>query len=95
MLNAVADRRRIAADPRDDVDDYLTVDLNLRREGLAGKLDLGLIVRNLFDEDVREPSLYVPGFPQRGTNGRGPTRFIPGDLPQAGFAAFVELRYRL
>ncbi len=28
----------------------------------------------------------VPGFP---------TRFIPGDLPQAGFGAFVELRYRM
>ncbi len=86
VLNAVAGRRRVFIDPREEIGDDLTVDVTLRREGIAGKLDCGLIVRNLFDEDVREPSLYVPGFP---------TRFIPGDLPQAGLGAFVELRFRL
>jgi hypothetical protein len=32
------------------------VNLNLEREHIAGKLDLGLRVRNLLDENAREPS---------------------------------------
>ncbi len=85
VLNAVAGRQRVFGDPRQEIDDYLTVDVNLRRAGLADKADVGLIVRNLFDEDVREPSVFVPG---------PITRFITDGLPQAGLAAFVELRFR-
>jgi iron complex outermembrane receptor protein len=84
-LNAVADRERVFGDPRPAIDDYATVDLVLRRERIAGHLDLSVLVRNLFDEDVREPSTFVPGLV---------LRFIDNDLPQAGRAAFVELRYR-
>ena len=85
VLNAVADRERVFGDPRPAIDDYATVDLVLRRERIAGHLDLSVLVRNLFDEDVREPSTFVPGLV---------LRFIDNDLPQAGRAAFVELRYR-
>ncbi len=84
VLNAVADRERVFGDPRPPVDDFATVDLVLRREKL-GRFDVGVVVRNLFDEDVREPSSFVPGFF---------TRFIENDLPLAGRAAFVELRFR-
>lgn len=51
-----------------------------------GGLDVGLTVRNLFDEDIREPSNFVPGFLGH---------FITDDLPLAGRAAYFELRYRM
>lgn len=52
----VADRNREAADPRDPVEDYTLLNLNLMREHIAGRLDLGLRVKNLLDENAREPS---------------------------------------
>ncbi len=85
VLNAVADRERVFGDSRPAIDDFATVDLVLRREKL-GRFDVGVVVRNLFDEDVREPSSFIPGFF---------TRFIENDLPMAGRAAFVELRFRM
>ena len=85
VVNAVADRERVAGDPRDDVDDYVTVDMALRRARLIGNLELALVVRNLFDEDVREPSVFVAG---------PIAAFVQDDLPLAGRNAYVELRYR-
>ncbi|MCG2634773.1 MAG: TonB-dependent receptor, partial [Gammaproteobacteria bacterium] len=57
QLNWVADRKRSNADPRSsEVDDFITVDLTLRGDDLIDDWGLSLSVRNLFDEDVREPS---------------------------------------
>jgi iron complex outermembrane receptor protein len=55
-LRWIADRNREPMDPRPPVDDYTLVNLNLEREHIAGRLDLGLRVRNLLDENAREPS---------------------------------------
>ncbi|HVK93829.1 MAG TPA: TonB-dependent receptor [Noviherbaspirillum sp.] len=79
-LNRVADRRRESGDSRPQIADYTTVDLSLRREKLAGDWDVSAMVRNLFDEDAREPS-FAPGN-------------IPFDLPLPGRALYVELRHR-
>jgi len=85
VATAVADRERVAGDPRPPVDDYATVDLIVRRKKLPGKLEATLLARNLFDATVLEPSFYVPGpLP----------RYIPGDLPLAGRSFLVELRWR-
>ena len=79
QLNRVADRRREASDDRPEIDDYTTVDLTLRREGGRGGWELALSLRNLFDENAREPG------PADGT--------IPNDLPLAGRSAYLEAQY--
>ncbi|PWF55334.1 TonB-dependent receptor [Massilia glaciei] len=57
-LNHVADRRREPDDTRPQLADYTTLDMSLRR--LAGAWELRATVLNLFNRDVREPSL-APG----------------------------------
>ena len=54
----IADRNREPLDPRDAVDDYTIANLNLEKQNLFERLDLGLRVRNLFDEGASEPSPY-------------------------------------
>lgn len=78
QLNWVADRKRAAGDNRPAVDNYATFDFTLRYL-LMNNLEFSLIGKNVFDEDVREPS-PAPGF-------------IPNDLPQAGRQVFFEARY--
>lgn len=55
-LRWVADRNREPLDPRDPLDDYTLVNLNIERSRIAGHLDLALRVKNLLDENAREPS---------------------------------------
>jgi type I restriction-modification system DNA methylase subunit len=55
-LRWVADRNREPLDPRDPLDDYTLVNLNIERSHIAGHLDLALRVKNLLDENAREPS---------------------------------------
>ena len=55
----VADRSREPLDPRDDIDDYTLANLNIERQKLFDHLDLGVRVRNLFDENAAEPSPYA------------------------------------
>ena len=85
-VNFVADRDRVAGDPRPEIDDYTTVDLTLRHKGLADHWDFAAGIRNLFDEDAREPS----GGPGPATGG---LIAIPNDLPLAGRSYFAEIRY--
>ena len=54
----IADRNREPLDPRDRIDDYTLASLNLERQNLFDRLDVGLRVRNLFDDNAREPSPY-------------------------------------
>ena len=84
QVNWVADRKREFADPRDDIDDYTWVDLGLRHHIKNLPLSVSLIIRNLFDEDAREPSL----------NG-APAPAIPNDLPLPGIHGFVSVEYRI
>ncbi|MGE5623311.1 MAG: TonB-dependent receptor plug domain-containing protein [Bacillota bacterium] len=80
QLNWVADRKRAAGDARAPVPDYKTVDLTLRSNRGAGQWDFAASVRNLFNADVREPSL-APA--------------IPNDLPMAPRAFYLQAIYRL
>lgn len=70
QLNWVADRKRAAGDLRPDIADYTAVDLTLRTTNRNNRWNFAASVRNLFNADVREPSL-TPG------------TAIPNDLPMA------------
>ncbi|MDH4231865.1 MAG: TonB-dependent receptor, partial [Nitrospirota bacterium] len=73
----VGDRHRAADDTRPDIADYDIVNLTLRRKNILNHWDFAPAVRNLFDEDAREP---------------GPTS-IPDDYPMEGRNFWAELRY--
>jgi len=82
QLNWVGEQKRVAADTREPVSDYTTVDLTLRTKGLWRGLDLSLSVRNLFDDDVWDPSPYSDPMP-----------LIPYDFPMAGRNLVAEVQY--
>ncbi|MDD5329226.1 MAG: TonB-dependent receptor [Sulfuricella sp.] len=82
QLNWVADRARAPGDARPPVPDYRTMDVTLRTAAKKpDRWDIAVSVRNLFDAQVLEPSLF-------------PVQ-IPGDLPQAGRSAWVQLSHGL
>ena len=60
QLNWVGDRQRaVAIAPavqRPAIDDYTLVNLTLRRKNILPDLDASFVIRNLTDEDAREPS---------------------------------------
>ncbi len=78
-FNWVSSRQRSAGDTRPTVAGYRTVDLFLRRTDIFGKGEIGFMVRNLLDQDRREPS------PQA----------IPNDYPLEGrsFSATIKLHF--
>ncbi len=80
QANRIMGRRRTAGDTRPQVPDYTTVDLTVRSPA-KGQWDFSSSVRNLFDADVREPSL-APGL-------------IPNDLPMAPRSLWVQATYKL
>ena len=82
QLNWVADRKRAAGDLRKPIADYTTVDLSLRTMPNKGQWGFAASVRNLFDADVREPSL-------------GPGLQLPNDLPMAPRALTLQATYQL
>ncbi len=79
QINYVGDRRRTFGDKRPAVADYTSVDLSLRSNQLAGHWQLSASIRNLFNADIREPSL-APGA-------------IPNDLPQPRRNAYLQASY--
>lgn len=74
----ISDRPRAPGDPRPSVDDATTVDLVVRREGLAGRFDLAVVVKNALDEDRREPAPLE----------------LPGDIPLEGRSVRLDLSVR-
>jgi outer membrane receptor for ferrienterochelin and colicins len=80
-INHVADRAREPNDTRAQLADYTTTDLSVSRENLFGNWELRATVQNLFDRDVREPSI-APGN-------------IPFDLPMAGRSFNLQLKHKL
>ncbi|HEY0845125.1 MAG TPA: TonB-dependent receptor, partial [Noviherbaspirillum sp.] len=82
QVNHVADRKRVAGDNRQPVPDYTTVDLTLRTEQRKDSWSFAASVRNLFNANVREPSL-APGLS------------IPNDLPMAPRSIYFQLTYLL
>ena len=84
QANRVIDRNRSFDDPRQDVDDYTTVDFTLRKSFLMDQLELSLISKNIFNDDAREPS----------PNGQ-PVPAITNDLPLDRRRIYGEIRYKL
>ena len=82
QANWVMDRNRAGGDLRSDIDNYALIDVTLRRKSLWSGIDVALIVKNLFDENAREPS------PNSDFGA-----FIPDDLPLAGQTIMAEIRY--
>lgn len=80
QLNWVGDRKREPNDTRSKLGDYLLVDLTIRTNNRSNGWDYSFSVRNIFDEDAREPS-PAPGL-------------IPEDLPLPGRSIFAEAIYR-
>jgi len=80
--NRVADRRRAAGDFRPKIPDYTTFDLSLSTNRLFANWDVTIALRNLFNADVREPSL-------------APGTAIPNDLPMAPRSVYVRASYQL
>lgn len=81
QANRVAGRKRPVGDTRPPVADYTTVDLAVRTNHGKRGWEFSAAVKNLFDADVREPSL-APGT-------------IPNDLPMAPRSVYLQLVYRL
>jgi outer membrane receptor protein involved in Fe transport len=81
QLKWVADRKRAAGDTRPNIADYTTLDLALRST-VVKDWEFSAGVRNVFNADVREPSL-------------APGRALPNDLPQAPRAIFLQAVYKL
>ncbi|MEO0332406.1 MAG: TonB-dependent receptor, partial [Bacteroidota bacterium] len=79
QINWVADRERSNTDNRSAIDDYTITDLTLRKNNIYKGLDIALGIRNLFDENAREPSDGL---------------FIQNDFPLEGRNLWLELRYQ-
>jgi iron complex outermembrane receptor protein len=73
----VGDRHRADGDIRPEIKDYDLVNITLRRKNIGRHWDFAVAVRNLFDEEAREPS--QPS--------------IPNDYPMEGRSFWAELRY--
>ena len=73
----VGDRQRAVGDARPAIDDYTLLNLTLRRKNVVPDLDLSIAMRNLTDEDAREPS--------NGT--------IADDYPLESRSVWLELKY--
>jgi iron complex outermembrane receptor protein len=81
QVNYVADRNRPPGDTRPQIPDYTSVDLTLRSERPNQGWDFAASIRNLFDADIREPSLIGSG--------------IIYDLPMPRRSFWLQARYSL
>ena len=81
QINCVMDRKRSAGDTRPPVPDYTTIDLTTRTDRGKDQWNFSVTVHNLFNADVRQPSL-APGL-------------IPNDLPGPGRSLFVQASYKM
>jgi iron complex outermembrane receptor protein len=81
----IAGRHREKGDPRPDIKDYDLVNLTLRRKNIAKHWGFALAIRNVFDENVREPSPYDSAAPAGA--------HIPNDYPMEGRSIYGEGRY--
>jgi len=74
----IGNRHRDEADPRPPIADYNLVNVTLRRLNIFHNWEAAVLVRNVFDENIREPS-PAPGV-------------IPNDIPMEGRSIFGEVR---
>ncbi len=76
--NHVAGRNRAPLDARNEIDDYSTWDAKLNFSPMKSSYRVGLVIKNIFDKDAREPS----------------GEEIPSDYPLEGRSVWVEFDYR-
>ena len=86
QVNRIAGRQRAPGDTREDIADYTTVDLTLHRGSKQNQWNLAFSIRNLLDDEVKEPT----SAPATG----GPAS-IPNDLPMPGRWFLLQARYGL
>ncbi len=77
-VNYVIERDRPPMDTRDELDDYMVVDLTLRSQAFSDQWELAAGVRNLFNSSPEEPT-------EAGLN-------ISNDLPLERRTIFAEFR---
>ncbi len=82
QLNWVADRVRAPGDTRKPIADYKTLDLTLRTTRGINQWDFTASVRNIFNTEVKEPSL-APGLA------------LPNDLPLSRRKIYLQAIYKL
>lgn len=82
QVNWIGERQRAFGDVRPDLGGYTTFDLTLRSLQRKNGWEFVAAIRNLFDQQVLEPSA-APGVA------------IPGDLPQAGRSFYLQANYLL
>lgn len=73
----VGERQRADDDDREAIDNYNFANLTLRKKELFQNVDLAVAARNIFNQEIREPSQSV----------------IRGDYPMTGQAFWVELSF--
>jgi iron complex outermembrane receptor protein len=80
----IGERERTSVDIRENVDAYTLTNLTIRRKNIFEKFDITFAVRNLFDEDVREPGPAPnPPYPPA----------IPNDYSMEGRSFYSEIKY--
>jgi len=77
--NRVSGRVRSVFDTRSAIKDYTLVDFTANWQMQLEPLEMTLIVKNLFDQDAREPTPFG--------------QFIDNDLPLAGRSAYLQISY--
>lgn len=82
QLSWVGRQARAPQDTRPPLEDYITLDISLRKQNVLKKLDISVTAQNIFDVDVKDPSPVG-----------NPTE-IPGDFPLAGVMLLSEIQYR-
>ncbi len=83
QANWVAGRKRVSADTRPAVKDYIAVDLTARCHYIHGTpLEIAASIRNAFNKDIREPSSYT-----------GSAMGVVGDYPQEERSLYIEASY--
>lgn len=80
QVNVIGQQKRAANDARDAVDAYTTVDFTLRKKNNIQPLSFALSVHNVFNADVREPSLASGA--------------IANDYPMAKRSVMAEFNYQ-
>lgn len=84
QINHIGDRQREPADTREKLSDYTTLDLTLGSRKVHTGWEWALILRNVLNADVREPSAYSTPFIN-----------MPADIPLGGRSMFLQLSYKL
>jgi outer membrane receptor for ferrienterochelin and colicin len=82
QIHVIQGRERAAGDPRDPSKGYMKMDLKVSHN-YNNSTELGLIVKNVFDADIREPSSSDANFA------------LSNDIPQRGRFIAVEARHQL